>query len=67
MQLIRPSFFENLFNEPADSRFLKIRIKIKIGFRVFYSCRSEIPVRILFCVMRLQMAVNGHGENVSEV
>ena len=33
--LFRPLFFENLFNEPADSRFPKIRIKIKIGFRVF--------------------------------
>ena len=32
---VRPFFFENLFNEPADSRFPKIRIKIKIGFRVF--------------------------------
>ena len=32
---LRPLFFENLFNEPADSRFPKIRIKIKIGFRVF--------------------------------
>ena len=33
--ILRPLFFENLFNEPADSRFPKIRIKIKIGFRVF--------------------------------
>ena len=36
MNLIRPLFFENLFNEPADSRFLKIQIKIKIGFWVFF-------------------------------
>ena len=32
---LRPLFFENLFNEPADSSFPKIRIKIKIGFQVF--------------------------------
>ena len=32
---LKPLFFENLFNEPANSRFPKIGIKIKIGFRVF--------------------------------
>ena len=39
---LRPLFFENLFNEPADSRFPKIQV------------RSEIQVHILFCVMPLQ-------------
>ena len=64
MVTVRPLFFENLFNEPADSRFPKIRIK-KWDFGFFYSRQSEIRVRIIFCVMCLQMAVNGHGKNVS--
>ena len=48
---IRPLFFEKLFNEPADSRFPKIRIKIKIGFRVFLFApiRNSSPHFIL-CV-----------------
>ena len=62
---IRLLFFENLFNEPADSRFPKIRIKIKIGFRVFLLAPIRNSSPHLFCVMRLQMAVNGRGKNVS--
>ena len=46
---LRPLFFENLFNEPADSRFPKIRIKIKMGFCgfLFELIRNSSPHFIL--------------------
>ena len=49
IEIVRPLFFDNLFNAPTDSRFPKIRIKKKkLDFDFFYSPRYEFRVLILF-------------------
>ena len=54
-----------LFNEPTDSRFPKIRIKIKMGFWVFLFApiRNSSPHLILCDAFA--KGVNERGENVS--
>ena len=44
---VRLLFFENLFNEPADSRFPKIRIK-KIGFLFFFCADPKFESAFYF-------------------